>query len=129
MNKLDIYIIIGSIIAMYAAAAWKDKLPSAGAVHQLIDMLDSKGGNILILAGLALYFFHRTEEMYYAFSKLVVENKIASDNGTALNGLLFCNGAFSGVSGALLKVMSGGNEQQKALATPATPAASETPGQ
>lgn len=106
-DKADIYIVLVTIIILYAAGAWKNKLPSNASVHSMVSLIDTKGGNILILGLLAIYFFHRTEEMYYAVMKLVHDGAIASDNGTALNGLLFCNGAFSGVIGALLKVMTG----------------------
>lgn len=105
--RFDFYLIWTVIICLYAAGAWKDKLPSTNAIYSLVAMIDTKGGNILILGALALYFFHRTEQMYYAVMTLAQSGKITSDNGVALNGLLFCNGAFSGVSGALLKVMSG----------------------
>jgi hypothetical protein len=37
----------------------------------------------------------------------IKDGTITADNGIALNGLMFATGAFSGVSGALLKVMSG----------------------
>lgn len=107
IDRPDIYIIGLTILLMYSLGAWKNKLPSTGAVHSIVSMLDTKGGNILILGALAIYFFHRTEEMYYAVMALVQNGKLTSDNGVALNGLLFANGAFSGVSGALLKVMTG----------------------
>lgn len=126
-DKADFYIVIATIIVIYAAGAWKNKLPSTGSVHDLVSMIDTKGGNILILGALALYFFHRTEEMYYAVMALVNANTIKSDNGVALNGLLFCNGAFSAVSGALLKVMSGTEPIPPGTTTVSTPSSPKTP--
>jgi hypothetical protein len=103
----DVYILLGVVLVLYIVGMITNKLPTTGAIHDLVAMVDSKGGNIIILFFLAMYFFHRTEQMYYGVMALVNTGKIASDNGVALNGLLFCTGAFGSVSGALLKVMTG----------------------
>ena len=127
----DFYIVLGTLVLLYVVGVLTNKLPSTGAIHDLIAMVDSKGGNILILVALAMYFFHRTEIMYYYVVDMINTGKIAADNGVALNGLLFCTGAFGSVSGALLKVMSGTElpPVNGASKTPPSPSTSPTPTQ
>ena len=103
----DVYILGGVALALYLFGMWKDKLPSTAAIRDIVNILDSKGGNILILVTLMMYFFHRTEQFYYAVTQLIAEGKIANDNGVALNALLFCTGAFGSVLGAFLKATTG----------------------
>jgi len=96
-----------AFLLVYAALLYFGKLPSMESTQKFVTMLDTKGGNILVLVALALYFFHDAQVMYYVVIDKIKDGTITADNGIALNGLMFATGAFSGVSGALLKVMSG----------------------
>lgn len=101
------YLAIALALGLYSLLLHFGKLPSMEAVQKFVTMLDTKGGNILVLVALALYFFHDAQVMYYIVIDKIKDGTITADNGIALNGLMFATGAFSGVSGALLKVMSG----------------------
>lgn len=96
------WIILAAFILMW----YKGKLPSTGALQDLTTILNSRGGNILILAAASVYFFYRAEHMYVIVMDLVNNNKMTADNGIALNGLTFDTGAFGAAFGALLKTMS-----------------------
>lgn len=85
---------------------WYDKLPRISAIQGLMTVLNSRGGNIFVLMCLSIYFFYRAEHMYYIVLSQVQSGSVASDNGVALNGLLFDTSAASSVLGALLKTMS-----------------------
>lgn len=85
---------------------YKGKLPTTAEVQDLATVLNSRGGNILILAGASLFFFYRAERMYYTVAEMIKSGAIMSDNGIALNGLTFDTGAFGAAFGALLKTMS-----------------------
>jgi hypothetical protein len=99
--------LVATVLVLYSLFLYLDKLPQMDSIQRLATMLDSKGGNIIVLVGLALYFFHDAQVMYYVVIDKIKDGTITADNGIALNGLMFATGAFSGVSGALLKVMSG----------------------
>lgn len=85
---------------------YKGRMPSTGQLQDLTTILNSRGGNILILIIASVYFFHRAEIMYYAVVEMIKAGTIGSDNGIALNGLTFDTGAFGSAFGALLKTMS-----------------------
>jgi len=101
------HMLVATVLVLYSLFLYLDKLPQMDSIQRLATMLDSKGGNIIVLVGLALYFFHDAQVMYYVVIDKIKDGTITADNGIALNGLMFATGAFSGVSGALLKVMSG----------------------
>lgn len=115
---IPIFIILGGIGTMY----WygKIRVPDTQSFQEAATILNSRGGNILILTVLSMYFFHRTELMYYIVMDKIKDNSITTDNGIALNGLLFSTGAFSGAMGALVKTMS------PDAPAPAKPATTET---
>ena len=99
--------VIAGVLILYALFLYLGKLPPMESIQRLATMLDTKGGNIIVLVALALYFFHSANVFYYSVLDKIHDGTIASDNGIALNGLTFATGAFSGIIGALLKVMSG----------------------
>ena len=101
------YLAIAFVVSLYCLFLYLGRLPSMESLQKFATVLDTKGGNIIVLVALALYFFHDAQVMYYIVIDKIREGTITADNGIALNGLMFATGAFSGVSGALLKVMSG----------------------
>lgn len=101
------YLAITVVIVLLSLFQYLGKLPSMDSLQKLTSLLDTKGGNIIVLTALALYFFHDAQIMYYIVLDKIKDGTITADNGIALNGLMFATGAFSGVIGALLKVMSG----------------------
>ena len=116
-------------LILYFLFLYLGKLPSMESMQKFVTMLDTKGGNIMVLVLLALYFFHDAQVMYYIVIDKIKDGTLSTDNGIALNGLMFATGAFSGVSGALLKVMSGADPKPGAnsLGTLDSPSPSSTP--
>jgi fumarate reductase subunit D len=120
------YIAIAVVVILYCLFLYLGKLPSMESVQRLATLLDTKGGNIIVLTSLALYFFHDATVMYYVVIDKIKDGTITADNGIALNGLMFATGAFSGVSGALLKVMSGADPAKGVTTTTATTVTAST---
>lgn len=104
---MDYWAVGIALFLMYGGFSFLKLWPQIDSLTRLVDMLNTKGGNIIILGGLAVYFYHDTMVAYWSVVNLVKEGTIAADNGIALNALAFSATAFGGVSGALLKVMSG----------------------
>lgn len=96
-----------ALFLMYGGMSWLKLWPQIDSLTRLVDMINTKGGNIIVLFGLSIYFYHDTMVAYWSVVELIRAGTIASDNGIALNALTFSTGAFGAVSGALLKVMSG----------------------
>lgn len=104
--NIEVWITLWVMFICFMFMWYKGKLPSTGELQDLTTILNSRGGNILILAGASILFFYRGEHMYFRVIGLINSGKIASDNGIALNGLTFDTGAFGSAFGALLKTMS-----------------------
>lgn len=99
---LTLWVMFFTFIFMW----YQGRLPSTGVLQDLTTILNSRGGNILILSAASVYFFYHAEHMYYVVVQLINGGVIKADNGIALNGLLFDTGAFGSAFGALLKTMS-----------------------
>ncbi len=105
-DPMDIYIALGAAFLTVAMLGWADKLPTTPQLQDIMTILNSRGGNILVLSILTVYFFWRSEHMYYVVLAQIQSNSLTSDNGIALNGLSFDTGVASAAFGALLKTMS-----------------------
>lgn len=104
--SVEVKIALCGVFLAFMFMWYKGKLPTTGELQDLTTILNSRGGNILILAIASVYFFHRAEIMYYAVVEMIKAGTIGADNGIALNGLTFDTGAFGSAFGALLKTMS-----------------------
>jgi hypothetical protein len=105
-TNMEVWISLWLMFLCFIGMWYKGKLPSIGELQDLTTILNSRGGNIMILAAASVYFFYRSEHMYVKVIELVNSNKMTADNGIALNGLTFDTGAFGAAFGALLKTMS-----------------------
>lgn len=107
MTRLDYWMVGLALIAMFGGFSFLKIWPNIDSLTRLVDMINTKGGNIILLMWLSVYFYHDTMAAYWSVVELIKGGTIASDNGIALNALTFSSTAFGAVSGALLKVMSG----------------------
>ena len=105
-SNVEVQIALYAISFSFLFMWYQGKLPSTGQIQDFATIMNSRGGNIIILMIASVYFFHRAEVMYYNVVEMIRANTIASDNGIALNGLTFDTGAFGSAFGALLKTMS-----------------------
>lgn len=103
---IDICIGLIAIAVVVAILSLANKLPTTPQLQDVMTILNSRGGNILVLAMLTVYFFYRAEHMYYVVLAQIQASSITADNGIALNGLSFDTGVASAAFGALLKTMS-----------------------
>lgn len=123
------YIGVTILVLVYAFFLYTRRLPSMESFQKFANVLDTKGGNIIVLVTLMLYFFHDAQVMYYVVIDKIKDGTITADNGIALNGLMFATGAFSGISGALLKVMSGAPPEPTSTTNTTTTVKTEVAGE
>jgi hypothetical protein len=87
---------------------WHGKLPSTKSIGEFTNVLNSRGGNILILTVAAYYFFRYSMYLFSDLLRMVREKTISEDNAFALMAIQFVTtSAFGGAMGALLKTMTG----------------------
>lgn len=103
---VDICVALVAVFVTLAILSLANKLPTTPQLQDIMTILNSRGGNILVLSLLTVYFFWRAEHMYYVVLAQIQAATITADNGIALNGLSFDTGVASAAFGALLKTMS-----------------------
>ena len=110
--KPETVILIFSLIAI-AVFIWFKKYPPMEDIASLSNVLNSRGGNILVLIILSILFFQVGMKFMYYLMDLIVQNKLSPDNAMAMLGIQWCTGAaFGGAFGALLKTMTGEEVKQ-----------------
>jgi uncharacterized membrane protein SpoIIM required for sporulation len=87
---------------------WFGKLPSIITVRELLDLVNSKGGNITLLLVCTLIGSGASLRLFYYIIQLSVDGKIQQDNVFTIMSLTFITGTITGnFMGALLKTMTG----------------------
>ena len=108
------YIGVGILLFVLLYMHAKGKGIDLDAVKDAVSFLNSKGGNILVLLALTVFFFKSAMEMYYRMIYMIASKAITPDNAVAINGWTFVTGvAFGGAFAALLKSLGGEEPQQK----------------
>lgn len=126
MDKYDIFYVLGGALVVLFVLAWRKQLPSIGAIQDIVNVLNTKGGNILLLAIMAMIFFKSTLHLAYTILDQIEAKTLREDNAIALMALQFCTtSAFGGAMGAMLTMMTGETKIQTRPPAPAPPAALE----
>ena len=115
-----------AIVAIVAVITWIRNPATVSAqmsrpVKEAIDTMNSRGANILLLAGMAIYFFHSAMNLFYVVMDKIQAGTLTADNAIALMGLQFAtSSAFGGFAGALLTMMVGGESKPLPPVVPPT---------
>lgn len=108
LNKNWTFLMWFTIAMIYFVLAMRGKLPSVYSFKHALSALNDKAGNILILAGFAIYFFVTGMKVFYYGFNLIAEGKMEPSNAIFLMCVQWVTGvAFGGAFGALLKSMTG----------------------
>ena len=110
MQHYEVHAGLFILLAFYAILAKAKLLPTTDAMQEFASMLNSKGGNILVLAALSLLFFETAVHMTYWCLDRMQAKTLTVDNAVMMMGLTFITGScFGGAFSSMLKVMSGEN--------------------
>lgn len=98
-------------VAAFLVFWWFGKLPTIETFTKLVDTLNTRGGNILILLVLSAFGMFASVRMLYYLVQLSVDGRLQQDNSFALLSISFLTNTITGAFiGALLKTMSGDTE-------------------
>jgi uncharacterized membrane protein len=108
LGRYELFLDVAVILLAIALYLWKHGPPSKEAMHDTIEMLNTKGGIILLLWVTSLVFFFVGIRMVYWGVNMMIENKLSSDNALILSAFNWITGAaFGGAFGAMIKTMTG----------------------
>lgn len=107
-DRLELWLPIVFFFLAWAIMQWNDKLPSTKSIQHFVSIINSRGGNIIILAASSVYFFKYSMYIFMDLLTMVKDKTISEDNAFALMAIQFVTtSAFGGSMGALLKTMTG----------------------
>lgn len=108
-----IVVIVGFLLLLLA-----NRLPSAQGFSQFVGVMNSRGGNILILLGMVVYFTGKGIQLFYYALELIRYKQLTPDNAILLMGLTWITSQMGGgAMGALLKTMTGSDSLARASDT------------
>ena len=108
LDRLDIFIAIAVfLITVIALRLTKNQVSTQG-FQEVASSMNTKGGNVLVLAVMSMFFFVATMWLAFVVIQDIKAGTLREDNAIALMALQFCmNSAFSACLGAMLKTMTG----------------------
>lgn len=102
-------------LALFALFLWRDKLPSIATVQQFVGIANGRGGNIVVLVGFSVWFFHTAMGFFYRTLEMIAAKQLDVQNAVLMMALQFVMGtAFGGAFAALLKTMTGSDSGARA---------------
>jgi hypothetical protein len=106
-NKWDL-IGFGVLAAFLIVLIFSDRIPSIGTIREFVEIINTRGGNILLL-GFFVWIFFRSAALFIYHVMALADQAGPIDKAQAVitSGLGFFTGsAFGGAFGALLKTMN-----------------------
>jgi len=101
-------LIFGVLLAVYVFLSFANKLPSMGAFKDFADVVNSAGGNIILLAGFAAVALKISMQFFYYILALSPD-AFNKQQGIITAGIAYVTGSVFGTfSGALIKTLTGG---------------------
>jgi type IV secretory pathway VirB6-like protein len=107
-ERLDTWIPIVFFVLLWAFMQWHQKMPSTTSIQEFVAVVNSRGGNILVLAAASVYFFKYSMYVFMHLLSMVRDKSISESNAFGLMAIQYVTtSAFGGAMGALLKTMTG----------------------
>ena len=102
------YAFLSAVLLTYVVLAVCDKLPSMSSFKDFADVINSAGGNILLLAIFSAWSIQIAMRLFYHLLALPTET-ITKNEAIATAGMQFVTGVLCGTFlGALIKTLTGG---------------------
>jgi hypothetical protein len=117
------YVALAVLLLAYLLLAFKNKLPSMVAFKDFADVINSAGGNIILLAAFAAVALKISMQFFYYILALPAD-AFTKQQGIITAGIAFVTGSVFGTfSGALIKTLTGG--KANGVTTPPPPTATQ----
>ena len=114
-----VYIPMAVVLGWLTLMQCYGKLPSVNSIQSLAQVVNTKGGNILVLGAMSMVFFYAAIHLIYWTIERMMEGKLKPENAVIMMGLTFVTGtAFGGAFSSMLKAMSGEPSESPNVSTP-----------
>jgi uncharacterized membrane protein len=121
----EVPIVLIALLALATILMLKFGPPSRETIHYVVELANTKGGSIMILGCMSMFFFIIGIRLVYWSANMEIDHKLESDNAMVLSAMQWITGsAFGGAFGAMIKTMTGDDPSRKATITVESP---ETP--
>lgn len=105
---LWVYLLPILVMGFWLVLIYIKREPHIDSIREFVNLLNTRGGNILILAAMSTGFFVAAMKLFYAMIDLAVSGKLSTDNAFPMMALQFVtSSAFGGAFGAMLTMMTG----------------------
>jgi hypothetical protein len=102
------YTLIAALILCYMVLSFANRLPSMNAFKEFADIINSSGGNIILLSLLTVWSIKIAMQFFYHLLGLPAE-QFDKANSIITAGITYVQGGLSGMFiGALIKTLTGG---------------------
>jgi hypothetical protein len=102
------YAILAAVLATYLLLSFTNKLPSMQAFKDFADVINSAGGNIILLSLFTAWSIKIAMQFFYHILALTSET-ISKQDAIVTTGIAFVTGTLVGTfAGALIKTLTGG---------------------
>jgi len=110
------------VLIVYLILALTKTAPTIDTIRQFADIISDRGGVILVLSLMSLFFFVQSMRLFYVLLDLIAHKELDVQNAVALMAIQFaCNSAFGMSFGAMLKTMNGNAPPPPAAAAGQSP--------
>jgi hypothetical protein len=94
------------VLLVYLVLVFTKNAPPIDSIRHFADIMADRGGVILILTVMSLFFFEQSMRLFYVVIDLVSTKQLESQNAIALMAIQFASNSAFGMSfGALLTTM------------------------
>jgi hypothetical protein len=96
------------VLVIYLVLSVTKTAPSIDTIRQFADIMSDRGGVILVLSLMSIFFFVQSMRLFYVLIDLISAKQLDVQNAVALMAIQFAsNSAFGMAFGAMLKTMNG----------------------
>jgi hypothetical protein len=118
----DVPFVLIALVVCGTILILKFGYPTKEAMHYLVELANTKGGSIILLGGMSMFFFIVGIRLVYWSANMEIDHKLESDNAMVLSAMQWITGsAFGGAFGAMIKTMTGEDVSKKSSVTVETP--------
>jgi uncharacterized membrane protein len=122
LDKYDLYVALAAIAITLLAIRMLNRMPSTASIQDAVSVLNTRGGQILVLSVMSMTFFFSTLLVIVLILSGIKSGTLREDNSIALLAIQFCTtGAFGGTMGAMLTLLTGEKAAPKSPDAPTKP--------